>query len=176
MMGVIPSLSHCFTFHIISFTLSHCCYHIEYVLETTNGGPTTVTGNCYSQVVRDFVISELRNRQCQLEEIWYQRTKVLSGWKHCTHVQPHYINTEGILPRSHHFAFWWYLLAAKITRLSCPKFRLWDYLKYKVFANRVESVEKLKARIREEIATITPEVIGVLWSFWGRLAPSMYCY
>lgn len=43
--------------------------------------------------------------------------------------------------------------------LTGPDFFLWGYLKSKVYANKPQTIDQLKENIRNEIASITPDIL-----------------
>jgi hypothetical protein len=44
--------------------------------------------------------------------------------------------------------------------LTPPGFFLWGYLKEKVFSHRLQDIEELQARIRQEVCDITKDILG----------------
>jgi hypothetical protein len=51
-------------------------------------------------------------------------------------------------------------MASSFPRLNCSRFCLWGYLKSKVYANKPNSLEDLKAAIRNEIQLISNETLA----------------
>jgi hypothetical protein len=54
--------------------------------------------------------------------------------------------------------------------LTAPDFLLWVYLKESVFSHRLKDIEELKARIRQEVSSITKDILrGATDSFHNWL-------
>ena len=74
------------------------------------------------------------------------------------------------VPRSTHLLTRRYRVARALARFHPLRFFLWGYLKAEVYKHRPQTLKALKNAIREEVATIPPEMTNrVMENFRERL-------
>lgn len=124
-----------------------------YFFEDETGATVTVNGVRYRAMIRDFLANELAENN--MEHYWFQQDGAT-----CHSARETIDLLKPMFPRrliSKNGDYDW---PPRSPDLTAPDFFLWGYLKSKVYSNKPETLEQLKANIRHEIAQITPETLA----------------
>jgi hypothetical protein len=121
----------------------------------------TVNADRYVDMLQNFLVPELHARQ--LDTIWFQHNGTM----------PHTARTsmallQDLFPTcliSHFGDLTW---PSRSTDLTAPDYFLWGYLKEKVFANRLHTIEELKTAIRCEICAIPRDMLRCVMDAFPR--------
>lgn len=129
-----------------------CCIHAKnvvgpYFFENENGQTTTVTGENYRQMIRDFLMPQIVNQG--LHNMWFQQDGATA------HTSKETIRILKVLfPGRLISRFGDLQWPARSPDLTAPDFFLWGYLKEKVYINNPQTIDQLKNNIRQEIENI----------------------
>jgi len=124
----------------------------------------TVNGEQYRQMINSFLLPELRHRRRLSRTVFQQDGATCHTATETLAILKKAFGTR-LLSRSIDFAW-----PPRSPDMTVPDFFLWGYLKSRVYQTRPQDLEDLKARIRQEIAAITPEMlIKVFKNFVQRL-------
>lgn len=123
-----------------------------YFFENETGATVTVNGERYRAMIRDFLGNELAENG--MEHYWFQQDGATCHTAGETMNLLRQMFPERLISKSGDYDW-----PPRSPDLSAPDFFLWGFLKGKVYANKPDSLQQLKANIREEIAKITPEML-----------------
>ena len=124
-----------------------------YFFENDDGTTSTVTGEKYRVMIREFLIPEIE--RLGVHHAWFQQDGATSHTARETmallreHFPGRLISRFGDLP--------W---PPRSPDLTPPDFFLWGYLKSRVYVQKPSNLCELKARITQEVAAITGDMVN----------------
>ena len=134
-----------------------CAIHAKnvigpYFFEDENGQTTTVTGDNYRQMIRDFLMPQMQ--ELNLDNMWFQQDGATPHTaKETTRI------LKDLFPGQLISRFGDLHWPARSPDLTAPDFFLWGYLKEKVYVNKPQTLDQLKNNIRQEIENIPVEIL-----------------
>ena len=136
-----------------------------YFFEDENGRATTVNSENYVTMLRTGLIPDLERRNYRINEVWFQQDAATAHTARSTMDFLRSIFPGKVISRFGDVPW-----PARSPDLTSPDFFLWGYLKEKVYASPIHSIDELKERIREEVRNVSQETLQhVQKSFQTRL-------
>lgn len=131
------------------------CVIGPYFFQDVNGNAVTVTSQRYVDMLRTFLVPELRRRGLMLPDIWFQQdgatshTAAISMAELRRHFRPdHIVSRFGAVN--------W---PSRSPDLTPPDFFLWGFLKSTVYASRPRTLQELKTNVTTAVSAIQPEIL-----------------
>lgn len=123
-----------------------------YFFENDEGETVTVNGDRYRAMLRGFLANELAEHD--ITHFWFQQDGATCHTARATMDILRQMFPGRLISKSGDFDW-----PPRSPDLTAPDFFLWGYLKSKVYANKPQTLEQLKANIRQEIAGISTETL-----------------
>jgi len=130
-----------------------------------HGITTTVTSERYIEMVRTYLIPQLRRRCIDLNQLWFQQDGATAHTARSTMAVLRPLFPNHVISRSGDI-----LWPPRSPDLSTCDFFLWGYLKSRVFESKPRTLDELKASIQHQINLINSDLLEkVEASFKERL-------
>lgn len=130
-----------------------------------NGQTVTVNSQRYLTMLNDFLIPEIRRNRLNHNRIWFQQDGATA---HTANVVMNFLRRKfpgRVISRFGDIAW-----PPRSPDLSICDFFLWGLLKSRVYTNKPRTLEELKEAMRQEIANLSPEMLGKVFdNFSARL-------
>lgn len=122
-----------------------------YFFEDDAGNQVTVTGDRYREMLQNFLQPWVAAKP---HRMWFQQDGATAHTARDTLTLLQGIFGNQIISRSCEIQW-----PPRSPDLTAPDFFLWGYLKEKVYANKPNNIEELKANIEAEIRAISPQML-----------------
>jgi transposase len=116
-----------------------------------NEAAVTVTGERYIDMINSFFVPELRNKEIDLENVYFQQDGATAHTSRATMAVLRSLFPGRIISRFGDIPW-----PARSPDLSSCDFFLWGYLKSRVYENKPRTLNELKNAIRHHISQIDP--------------------
>ena len=120
-----------------------------------NNQPVTVNATRYCQMIKRYLIPQLRRRNLSINKLWFQQDGSRPHWAKMSiellkeTFGNRVISKDGAVP--------W---PPRSPDLTAPDFFLWGFVKNEVYAQKINSMEELKQKIRRSIRNINAETLN----------------